>query len=124
MEPLDVHLDVDDNLLAERADGIVLEVQGVLVALHVPLPRKDLVANITGELAAFALVYLRDVDSQVFGVAEKFVAHAAHVFGCGRVSPRRRIFLGLGQRRKKQFGRFVGRAGDRGTHALWRTRQS
>jgi len=92
VEPLDVHLNVDDNLLAERAHGVVLEVQRVLVPLHVPFPWEHFVANITGKLAAFSFVDFGNVYSQVFSVPEEFITHAAHKFSWGRVNYRPILF--------------------------------
>ena len=63
--------------------------KGVLVTLHVPFPRENFIANITRELAPLALVYFRDVDPEVFLIAEVFVADPAHeLFG-------RRVRAGL-----------------------------
>jgi len=63
MEPLDMDINVDNGLLAERADWMVLQVQRVLVPLHVPLAGKDLVTDIARKLAALALVNLGNVDA-------------------------------------------------------------
>ena len=52
--------------------------KGVLVSLHVPFPWENFIANITGKLAPLALMYFRDVDPEVFLVAEVFVADPAH----------------------------------------------
>ncbi len=63
MEPLDMDINVDNGLLAERADWVVLQVQRVLVPLHVTLAREDLVTDIARKLATLALVNLRNVDA-------------------------------------------------------------
>ena len=63
VEPLDVNPDVDHHLQAERAHGVVLQVQRVLVPLHVPLARKDFVADIAGKVPALPLVDLGDVNA-------------------------------------------------------------
>ena len=63
MEPLDMHVNVDHNFVAQRAHRIILQVERVFVPLHVAFPGKHLVANITGKLSALALVDLGDVDA-------------------------------------------------------------
>ena len=80
MEPLHVHVNVDHGLLAQRAHRMVLQVQRVLVPLHVALARENFVTNVTRKLTALALVNLGDVNAQIFGVAEIFVAHTALKF--------------------------------------------
>ena len=70
--------------MAHIANWVVLQMEGVLVTLHVPLPRKNFVANVAGKLAPFAFVDLRDVDPQIFLVPKIFVTHPAHKFGGGR----------------------------------------
>lgn len=81
MEPLDVNINIDNGLLAERADRMVLQVQRVLMPLHVPLAGEHLVTDVAWKLAALALVNLGNVDAQILGVAEVFVADAALKFG-------------------------------------------
>ena len=56
--------------------------KGVLVTLHVPFPGENFIANITRKLAPLALVYFRDMDPEVFLIAEVLIADPAHeLFG-------------------------------------------
>ena len=57
MEPLDVHLQVDDRLMAQVAHWVVLQVERVLVSLHVSFSRKNFMANVARKLTPFPLVY-------------------------------------------------------------------
>ena len=53
-----MHFKINHGLMAQVALGAVFKVKSILVSFHVSLPRKDFVANVAGELAALALVYL------------------------------------------------------------------
>ena len=90
VEALHVHVQVDDHLLAETAPWVRLQVQGVLVPFHVALARKHFPAHVAGKLAPLTLVYLRDVNAEIFGISEIFIADAAHKFsgGSGALLPR------------------------------------
>ena len=61
MESLNVHLKIHNRLMAHITHWIVLEVNRILVPLHIPFARKHFIAQVTGELSPLALVYLTDM---------------------------------------------------------------
>jgi len=52
-----MHFQIDDSFMAHVTHRGVLQVESVLVSLHVPLARENFIANITRKLASLALVY-------------------------------------------------------------------
>ena len=78
-----MHVQIDDDLLTEPTPGVRLEVQRVLVALHVALTRKHFAAHVAGKLAALPLMNFRDVNAEVFGISKIFTTDPAHKFGGG-----------------------------------------
>ena len=77
-----MHFKINNSFMAHVTHRGVLQVKGILVALHVPLARKNFIANITRELSSLSLVYFRYVNPEVLLISEVFVADAAHeLFG-------------------------------------------
>ena len=63
MKSLDVDVDVDDDLLAQRTHRVILQVQRVLVTFHIAFARENFVTNVARKLTTFTLMDFRDVNS-------------------------------------------------------------
>ena len=106
VEPSDVHVQVDDGLMAHVAGGTVLQVHRVLVPFHISLARKNLIAQVARELPPLALVDLADVDAEVLLVAEVLAAHAAHELAVIGVGGGRVLLAARRQRGQQELGKF------------------
>ena len=109
VESLDVHVKVDNALMAQVTLGTVLQVESILVPLHVPLPGEHFVTNVTGELPPLAFMYLWYVHSKVLLISEIFIAHSTHKLFGGRVRCRL-VLLCAWQGWQQQFGNLQRRA--------------
>ena len=97
--------------MADVALGTVLEMQGVLVSLHVPLAGKHFVANVTRKLSPLALMDLRYVNPQILLIAKVFVAHATfELFDWSLRIAADSVLLCARHGRKQELGHLHGRS--------------
>ena len=89
-----MHLQVDDIFMTEVTHRMVLQMDGILVTLHISLPRKNSTTNVTRKFTPFPFVNLTYVHTQVLLVTKVFIANTTHKLCSGRICLQQVLFRG------------------------------
>lgn len=63
MKSFHVYININHHFLAQRTHRVILQMQRVLMSLHIPLSGKHFVANITGKLTSLPFMDFGNVNS-------------------------------------------------------------